>query len=252
MKNRQICFFMQKAEENRHELYIYDDVTKYGKFNWETWSYDDSETSAAHFRDLLKDIPETDIIELHFNTNGGSVSEGTAIYNMLKQHGAKKVGIVDGVCHSIGLTILQACDERIMGDGTSALLHNIWTNVTGNAKQLREAAERLDAYVDSCVALYMLRCTIPEEELRQLMDAETVLTPQKALEYGFIDKIGSEKENTTEEQLQQLMRENEQLKMQIRTERFETNELRDFLQGLKKNEPDPTGFQAFFNGKEKK
>ena len=111
MKTNPISFCFQKADGNVHKVYIYDDVQKYGKFNWQTWSYEDSETSANHFRDLLNEIPEDSTIELHFNTNGGSVSEGTSIYNMLKQHGAKKIGIVDGVCHSIGLTILQACDE---------------------------------------------------------------------------------------------------------------------------------------------
>lgn len=251
MKKNPICYCLQMSDNNVHKLYLYDDVTKYGKFNWETWSYDESETSAAHFRELLNQIPETDTIELHFNTNGGSVSEGTSIYNLLKQHGAKKIGIVDGVCHSIGLTILQACDERRMGDGTSALLHNIWMSATGNAKQLRDAADRLDAYVESCIALYMKRCTISEEELRQLMDAETVLTPQKALEYGFIDMIGVVEEQQSKEQMmQRLLEENAELKMKMQNDDFNQRELKEFLMATKpKAKPEPTGFQAFFNGK---
>lgn len=251
MKKNPICYCLKKADDNVHKLYLYDDVTKYGKFNWETWSYDDSETSAAHFRELLNEIPETDTIELHFNTNGGSVSEGTSIYNLLKQHGAKKIGVVDGVCHSIGLTILQACDERRMGDGTSALLHNMWMSVSGNAKDLRDAADRLDAYMESCIALYMKRCTINEEELRQLMDAETVLTPQKALEYGFIDEIGVvEGERSQEQIMQMLLKENAELKAEMKNNDFNQRELKEFLMTTKPaSKPDPTGLQAFFNGK---
>lgn len=251
MKTNPISFCFQKADGNVHKVYIYDDVQKYGKFNWQTWSYEDSETSANHFRDLLNEIPEDSTIELHFNTNGGSVSEGTSIYNMLKQHGAKKIGIVDGVCHSIGLTILQACDERIMGDGTSALLHNVWMSVSGNAKQLRDAADRVDAYTESSIALYMKRCKISEEELRQLMDAETVLTPQKALDYGFIDKIGVESEEDTKEQmLQLLMEENTALKQKMKNDDFFQKELKSFLEEMKPAvKPDPTGLQAFFSGR---
>lgn len=41
-------------------------------------------------------IPETDEIKIYFNSNGGSVDQGTAIYNMLQQHGSYKTGIVMG------------------------------------------------------------------------------------------------------------------------------------------------------------
>ena len=36
-----VCF--QKAEDDTHKLYIYDDVTAYGTFNWSTWSYEESD-----------------------------------------------------------------------------------------------------------------------------------------------------------------------------------------------------------------
>ena len=45
--------FNQLANSNKHQLYIYDEVTAYGKFNWNTWEYDDSETSAEYFRQKL-------------------------------------------------------------------------------------------------------------------------------------------------------------------------------------------------------
>ena len=120
-----------------HKLYIYDDVTAYGTFDWTTWTMKESETSAKYFRDQLEAIPDTATIELHINSNGGSVKEGVAIYTQLKQKGCKKVGYVDGVAYSVAFLILQACDERIMGLGTSALVHNMWMSVEGNAKELR-------------------------------------------------------------------------------------------------------------------
>ena len=100
--------------ENKILLYIYDDVTEYGEFNWNTWEYEESETSAKYFAEKLQEIPEGVSIELHINSNGGSVKEGVAIYNLLKQKENHKVGIVDGVAHSVAFLILQACDERQM------------------------------------------------------------------------------------------------------------------------------------------
>ena len=51
--------FEQLAGGNTHKLYIYDDVTAYGPFNWETWDYDESETSAKYFREQLESIPDS-------------------------------------------------------------------------------------------------------------------------------------------------------------------------------------------------
>lgn len=136
MKNENVIYRFQQ-QDNVHEIYIYDEIKKTGPFNWETWQYEDSETSAKHFKELLDAIPETDEIKIYFNSNGGSVDQGTAIYNMLKQHGSYKTGIVMGVCHSIAFTILQACDKRIMGQGTTAIIHDMWETVTGNAADLR-------------------------------------------------------------------------------------------------------------------
>lgn len=48
--------FEQLAGGDTHKLYIYDDVTAYGPFNWKTWTYDESETSAKYFREQLEAI----------------------------------------------------------------------------------------------------------------------------------------------------------------------------------------------------
>lgn len=183
----------QKAD--RALLYIYDDVSSQGDFDWNTWTYKESETSAKYFRDKLSEIPDGTEIELHINSDGGSVKEGTTIYNLLKQKACHKIGIVDGVAHSIAFLILQACDERKMCLGTSALIHNMWMYCYGNATQLRKYADDLDVLSESNRKVFMERAKISEDELAELMDAETYLTPDKALEYGLIDEIMDKRED---------------------------------------------------------
>jgi ATP-dependent protease ClpP protease subunit len=175
--------------ENKTMLYIYDDVTEYGEFDWNTWEYKDSETSAKYFSEKLEEIPEGQTIELHINSNGGSVKEGVAIYNLLKQKENTKVGIVDGVSHSVAFLILQACGIRKMCLGTTALVHNMWMHCAGNATQLRKYADDLDDMMEANRQVFMERATISEEELKELMENETYLTPDKALEYGLIDEV---------------------------------------------------------------
>lgn len=188
-------FAMKKQKDDVHQIYLYDEVTEIGNFNWETWSYEESETSAKRFQQMLDEIPEDGKIELYINSCGGSVKEGTAIFNQLKRHKAYKTGYVDGAGHSIAFTILQACDWRVMGEGTSALIHEPWTAVAGNARQLRDEADNLDALTQSSISLFMNRAkNITEKELRKMLEKETMLTPDMALEYGLIDEIGGKKE----------------------------------------------------------
>lgn len=174
-----------------HKLYVYDDVTACGPFNWETWEYDESETSAGYFREKLEEIGEGENIELHINSNGGDVKEGVAIYNMLKRHKAYKVCYVDGFAYSIASVICMACDKIIMGLGTSMLIHNMSAYICGNAAQLRKMADDLDILMESNRKIYMERArNLTEEELSDMMDKETFLTPEQCLEYGFCDEIG--------------------------------------------------------------
>lgn len=190
MQEKMMNWRMEPVQaENKTLLYIYDDVSEYGEFNWDTWQYDASETSAKYFAAKLGEIPDGQTIELHINSDGGSVKEGVAIYNLLRQKQNHKVGIVDGVAHSVAFLILQACDERKMCLGTTALVHNMWMYCCGNATQLRKYADDLDDMMESNRQVFLARSSISEGELVRIMEQETYLTPNKALEYGLIDEI---------------------------------------------------------------
>lgn len=220
-EQKQAHYTLQQQEgSNVHKLYIYDDVEEYGDFDWWTLEYTESETSAEYFRKMLAEIPETETIELHINSYGGSVKEGIAIYNQLKQKKCKEiVAYVDGFAYSIASVILQAADRRIMGLGTSILIHNMWMSISGNAEQLRKAADDLDVLMEANRAIYMERAKISENELIELMNAETYLTPEQAVEKGFADEVMNLNEatkNGSVEQMQQRITElQEQLKQQL-------------------------------------
>lgn len=235
-KSYNFCF--QQAAGNVHKLYIYDDVTAYGTFNWNTWNYDESETSAKYFRDQLAAIPDTGTIELHINSGGGSVKEGVAIYTQLKQKNCKKIGYVDGVAYSVAFLILQACDERIMGLGTSALVHNMWMRVDGNAKELRKAADDLDVLMESNRKIFLERSNLEEQQLIDMMEAETFLTPDQCLEYGLIDKVDSYQANEKDAQ-EKLMEQVQQLSSMIAQQKSFREQL-EYLHQSVKVPPVPT------------
>ena len=254
MDKRGLVYSFSKGD-NLHKLYIYDAVTKRGNFNWSTWQYDDSETSAKYFRDRLNEIPDGDTIHVHINSQGGEVGEGVTIYNLLRQKsqaGCSIIGYVDGMAYSVAADIAMACDELHMGLGTSMLLHYPWMLCSGNAEQLREFAEQLDALGEASVQLYMSRAKdLTADELREMMSKETVLDPESCLKYGFCDVVDSykktddqEPEEDPEEEpdedpkktLEQMQRTLQGIREQLHVQR----EINQALMGLKpQGEPEP-------------
>lgn len=233
------CFKQAAAGSNVHQLYIYDDVSEYGEFDWWTWEYKESETSAEYFRKALAQIPETDTIELHINSYGGSVKEGVAIYNQLKQKKCKEiVAYVDGFAYSIASVILQAADRRIMGLGTSLLIHNMWLCVAGNAEDLRKAADDLDVLMESNRQIYLERINISEEELIELLDNESYLTPDQAVEMGFADEIDSKKESDPLAAMQQMQQQLQQMRRTMTEQKAFRKELLEFCKNTKQKAKD--------------
>ena len=234
-------------EANLTRLYLYDDVTEYGEFDWETWDYKESETSAKYFAGKLGEIPDGQTIELHINSNGGSVKEGVAIYNLLKQKQSHKIGIVDGVAHSVAFLVLQACDERKMCLGTTALIHNMWMYCAGNATQLRKFADDLDAMMEANRQVFLERATITEDELKTLMEQEAYLTPDKALEYGLIDAIEGKRE-AEPEKTEELMQKLSDLRREMNSQQSFREQIAKLKQSVT-TEPEENRILKLFGGK---
>lgn len=232
--------FRQEAGSDVHKLYIYDDVSEYGTFDWWTWEYTESETSAEFFRKALAEIPESATIELHINSYGGSVKEGIAIYNQLKQKKCKEiVAYVDGFAYSIASIIMQAADHRIMGLGTSLLIHNMWMSVAGNAAELRKAADDLDVLMESNRQIYMERVNITEDELIEMLNNETYLTPEQAVEMGFADEVGK-KEMSALDVTQQLQQQLAQMRREMTAQKAFREEMKQFCRAQQNKNDEKT------------
>ena len=136
---------------------------------------------------------------------------------------------MDGVAYSVAFLILQACDERIMGLGTSALVHNMWMSVEGNAKELRKAADDLDVLMESNRKIFLERSNLEEQQLIDMMEAETFLTPDQCLEYGLIDKIDSYQADEQDTQ-QKLMEQVQQLTQMIAQQKSFREQMQAMIQ----------------------
>lgn len=184
---------LKQKTQGTLDLYIYGDV----EADWYDWWREEvvrSETSANTFRDELAAHPEVSQINIYINSQGGSVIEGTAIYNQLKRHPAHKTVYVDGFACSIASVIAMAGDEVVMPRNTMMMLHNMWMVVRGNAAELRKAADDLDKMNEAGRAAYLQKAgdKLTPEMIAQMENDETWLTAQECMEYGLADRYAEQ------------------------------------------------------------
>ena len=154
-----------------------------------TDEWEDSDTSAAGFRDALKSLGDVKEINLHINSPGGSVFEGIAIYNMLKQHKAKVNIYVDALAASIASVIAMSGDAIFMPSNSMMMIHNPATIAIGDSEEMKKAVKMLDEVKESIMNAYEIKTDLARDKISKLMDAESWLNAKKAVELGFADKI---------------------------------------------------------------
>jgi len=178
---------------------IYGDITKY---SW--WEEDYGATKLA--RDL-EQYDQIDNIDVFINSNGGSVSEGLAIYNILQRHPAKVTTYCDGFACSAASVVFMAGDERIMSNASLLMIHNAWMYVEGNAEELRKLADDLEKITEASVNAYMNHVNISRDELKEMMGNETWIDSDDALEKGFCTSVVQEEQQVANQSVSAKVKE---------------------------------------------
>lgn len=225
------------------DLYIYGDVEG-DSYDWWTDEVIESETSANHFREELAKYPNAAEINVYINSNGGSVFEGTAIYNQLRRHPAKKTVYIDGFACSIASVIAMAGDEVVMPKNALMMIHNPWMYTYGNAADLRKAADDLDTIAKGARQAYLTKAgeKLDEERLTEMMDAETWLTAEECLNLGLADRY-AEKDADLSLAAGILQKANLQLEQRIKINQSLQKQLKNLQE---EKEPEPPQAEGLF------
>ncbi len=164
----------------------------YGEITHEKW-FDDDVTAKAFAEDLAA-LNGCDL-KLRINSPGGDVFAAQAIYNQLKDYKGRVTAQVDGLAASAATIITCAGDTVIMPENALFMIHNPLTWAVGNADEMRKTADNLDIVRDTIVSVYLSRTKgkVTEDELKDMMDAETWLTADEAVKYGFADSVTDER-----------------------------------------------------------
>lgn len=173
-----------EADTDHAEILIYSPI---GKSYWE------ETVEAKKFVEELNDL-DVSTISLRINSPGGSVFDGTAIFNAIVRHKATVTTYIDGLAASIASVIALAGDKVVMADNAMFMIHNPWSIAIGNSDDMRKMAEILDKIRDVMVRVYDKKASLGSDEIRDAMAEETWYDADEALEAGFVDEIGEGKD----------------------------------------------------------
>ena len=178
MKER--FYQLTNVSEDSATLYIYGDITSIKLFENDVCVYD-----------LAKEIGDLNgkALTVRINSYGGEVAEGLAIYNLLKSYEGEVTTICDGFACSAASVVFMAGAKRIMPRSSLLMIHNAWTWASGDADDLRKAAEDLEKITQPSVDIYTSVSNLDADEIKAMMDAETWIDADEALDYGFATEI---------------------------------------------------------------
>jgi ATP-dependent Clp protease protease subunit len=165
---------IQAAADGEAEVLMYDEIGFWG-------------IQAKPFIQELQAL-DAETIHLRINSPGGSVFDGIAIANALRQLDATVITHVDALAASIASVIALAGDEVRMADNAFLMIHEAWTISIGNATQLRTDADLLDKIGGSIIDAYVKK-TGASRGGHRLDEGGDLVHRAEALDEGFIDAI---------------------------------------------------------------
>ena len=125
-------------------------------------------------------------VEVRINSPGGDVAAGLAIFNALRPR--KPSVYIDGIAASCASLIAMAGARIIAAENALVMVHDPWTGAQGNSGELRRTADLLDKHRDAMLGAYS-RTGLKRAELMGLLAAETWMSAEEALRFGFVDEI---------------------------------------------------------------
>ena len=172
----------------------------------------ESKAMAKYNIDILGEISETvnsynsvrskindangEEINLVISSGGGSVTEGMGIADLIANYPNETTATGIGLVASIATVVLLSADKVKMTENAFLMIHRPWSYTMGNADELEATAELLDKMEAKLLDIYTAsvykrkgKQKDLDNKITEMMAAETWMTAQEALEFGFIDEI---------------------------------------------------------------
>lgn len=161
-------------------------ITIYDQIGEDWWTGEG--TTAKRISGALRAIGDNHAT-VYINSPGGDMFEGLAIYNLLREHKAGVTVKVVGVAASAAAIIAMAGNRVEVGRAGFLMIHNSWTVAAGNRHDFREAADWLEPFDKTQADIFAAKTGDSPEAIAKMLDAETWMGGQEAVDLGFADGL---------------------------------------------------------------
>lgn len=169
----------QASEQEERVLELYGTIAE------ESW-FDDDVTPQMFRNELFSGKGP---ITLWINSPGGDCIAASQIYTMLMDYPDEVTVKIDGIAASAASVIAMAGTKVLMAPTALMMIHNPATITMGDHEDMKRAIEMLDEVKESIINAYEIKTGVSRIKLSHLMDAETWMNANKAIELGFADDV---------------------------------------------------------------
>lgn len=186
-------FEFSNKQENVTALYVYGEIVA-GSEKW-----DESDVTFKDFQQATENIKDNSTLEMYVSSPGGSVFTTQSMISMLdrckKKKNIKIIAYVDGLAASCASWLIMIADEIVIYSNSMLMVHKPMTMTWGNANELQKEIDLLNKLEnDIMLPMYMKKAkNITEEELKELINAETWMAADEIQEKFNVTYVDEEK-----------------------------------------------------------
>ena len=161
----------------------------YGTIAETSWFDDD--VTPQMFREEL--FAGNGPVTIWLNSPGGDCIAASQIYSMLMDYTGNVTVKIDGIAASAASVIAMAGTTVLMAPTALMMIHNPMTVAFGDTAEMQKAIDMLDEVKESIVNAYEIKTGMSRAKISHLMDSETWMNANSAIELGFADDILEDK-----------------------------------------------------------
>lgn len=150
-------------------------------YNWFGWDAASPDT----LRKGLEEAAGDDVV-IEINSPGGVCIYGYEMYTTLKEYEGKSTAHVISAMSAATLLVCAA-DEALISDTGIFMIHNVQSTAEGDYRDMQMEADALREFNAGIINAYVRKTGKSREEIQALMDNDSYMSPQTAIEQGFVD-----------------------------------------------------------------
>lgn len=126
--------------------------------------------------------------EVEINSGGGEIFAASEIYTALRNYAGGVIVRIVGLAASAASIIAMAGESEMTPTGMM-MIHNVQSSADGDYRQMEHTAGVLRDANHAIISAYVAKTGRPEAEIADMMDAETWITAERAVELGLVDRV---------------------------------------------------------------